>query len=222
MPRRGLLTRRTCSSCAIQRSMMLRELSVEWSSTTITSIDASVACEHTDARAASSEAASLRTGMMIETSGRALIQIPPNIPLVSPRAAIPVASGGRPCCACRRADPFPSPPCTPSPRPPAQAPVVHQRQALPLFLLGTPPADPNFAHPRGVVLELEGSRFGPLELLDHQDILVAINGNAGPLAHLVDPGVVVPTDRSGREPLAVAGIAKLGFCQHGYPCSGTF
>jgi hypothetical protein len=37
--------------------MMLRELSVEWSSTTITSIDASFTCEHTDARAASSEAA---------------------------------------------------------------------------------------------------------------------------------------------------------------------
>ena len=56
--------------------MILRELSVEWSSTTITSTDASVACEQTDARAASSEAASLRTGMMIETSGSALIQIP--------------------------------------------------------------------------------------------------------------------------------------------------
>jgi hypothetical protein len=56
--------------------MMLRELSVEWSSTMITSINASVACEHTDARVASSEAASLRTGMMIETSGPALIQIP--------------------------------------------------------------------------------------------------------------------------------------------------
>jgi hypothetical protein len=56
--------------------MMLRELSVEWSSTMITSIDASVACEHADARVVSSEAASLRTGMTIETSGPALIQVP--------------------------------------------------------------------------------------------------------------------------------------------------
>src|SRR5215211_3059143 len=56
--------------------MILRELSVEWSSTTTTSTDASVACEQTDVRAASSEAASLRTGMMIETSGPALIQVP--------------------------------------------------------------------------------------------------------------------------------------------------
>ena len=56
--------------------MILRELSVEWSSTTITSVDASVACEHTDTSVASSEDASLRTGMMIETSTPALIQIP--------------------------------------------------------------------------------------------------------------------------------------------------
>jgi hypothetical protein len=54
--------------------MMLRVLSVEWSSTTITSVDAPVACEHTDASVASSVAASLRTGMMIETS--APIQAP--------------------------------------------------------------------------------------------------------------------------------------------------
>ncbi len=86
-----------------------------------------------------------------------------------------------------------------------------------LFLLLAPPADPNIAHALRVVLELEGSLNARLELLGDQDVLVAVNGNTGLLAHLVDPGAVVPSDRRRRVPLGIARRAQARVRRHGDP-----
>src|ERR687898_2798492 len=98
---------------------------------------------------------------------------------------------------------------------------AHQRQLLFLLLFGTPPVYPNVAHPWRVVLELVGSRHARLKLLGHQDFAVALNGSAGALAGLVDPGTVVEIGRRRRVPLGVVGATQSRVCQHGYPRSGT-
>src|SRR5215204_6811092 len=80
---------------------------------------------------------------------------------------------------------------------------LHQFQRLFLFLFFPPPADPNIAHTRRVVLELVGARLIRVELLGHQNLLVTVNGSAGLLAHLVDSGAVCKIDRRRRVPLGV-------------------
>src|SRR5215210_4092197 len=104
----------------------------------------------------------------------------------------------------------------------AQLLAFHQRQRLFLFLPGTPPADPNKTHLGCVVLEVEDARLTLLELLDHQDVLVALDGNTGFLVLLVDPGAVLELDRRRREPLGVVWRAQPRVCQHGYPRPRTF
>src|SRR5215207_3092670 len=99
---------------------------------------------------------------------------------------------------------------------------LHQFQRLFLFLFGTSPADPNIAHIRRVVLELGGARLIRVELLGHQNVLVALNGSAGLLVRLVDPGAVIKIYRRRREPLGVVGRAQLRLCFHGDPCPSTF
>ena len=85
----------------------------------------------------------------------------------------------------------------------AEVLVVRQLQLLFLFLFFTPPADPNIAHARRLVLELVGARLVRIELLGHQNVLVAVNGNTGLLIRLVDPGAISKLDRRRRVPLGV-------------------
>src|SRR5215211_5898712 len=94
----------------------------------------------------------------------------------------------------------------------AEVLVVHQFQLLFLFLFFTPPADPNIAHTRRVVLELVGARLVRIELLGHQNVLVAVNGNTGLLIRLVDPGAISKLDRRRRVPLGVAGNVPPRLC----------
>ena len=85
--------------------------------------------------------------------------------------------------------------------------------SLVLFL--TTPTDSTITHPRRIVLELVDAWYAGLELLGHQYILVAINGNADLLAHLVDAGAVIPIERRRRVPLGVAGRTQPRFFQDG-------
>jgi hypothetical protein len=94
----------------------------------------------------------------------------------------------------------------------AEVLVVHQFQRLFLFLFFTPPADPNIAHTRRVVLELVGARLVRIELVGHQNVLVAVNGNTGLLIRLVDPGAISKLDRRRRVPLGVAGNVPPRLC----------
>src|SRR5215216_3141099 len=99
---------------------------------------------------------------------------------------------------------------------------LDQLQGLLLYLIGTPPAYLNKTHLGCIVLEVEDARHTLLELLNHQHVLVALEGNTGLLALLVDPSAVYELDRRRSEPFRVVWRANLWICQHGYPRMGTF
>src|SRR5215217_1565316 len=104
----------------------------------------------------------------------------------------------------------------------AQLLAFDQLQGLLLYLIGTPPAYLNKTHLGCIVLEVEDARHTLLELLNHQHVLVALEGNTGLLALLVDPSAVYELDRRRSEPFRVVWRANLWICQHGYPRMGTF